>query len=43
MKKLVKELDGFAETFQIKLSKWQRKILFKTITKFITEIRDAKV
>lgn len=43
MKKLIKDLDKFDKTFQIKLSGWQRRVLYEFITKKIKEIRDGKM
>jgi len=40
MKKLAKKLDKFANTYQIKLSKWTRGVLYDFITKLAEEIRD---
>ena len=40
MKKLVKRLNRFDKTWQIKMSNWTRKALYEFITDIATQIRD---
>ena len=40
MKKLVKQLNRFEKTWQIKLSSWTRKALYEFITDLANQIRD---